>query len=165
MRCTTTMRAAAGALGAVVVLASGCVGHKSVHAELVIPASPDRVWEVLTDTSDYAAWNPIFVSVEGEFAEGQTLLYGMKNPEGEVADVEPEIVKLVPEREINQFGGVPGILTFDHTWRLEPMDESTRVTQHEEYRGIYVWFWDPSWVEDAYEASLLGLRDEVAKRR
>ena len=143
-------------------LSLGCA-HKTVHAELVIPASPDRIWAVLTDTAAYAEWNPIFVRAEGEFREGGTVAYGMKSPDGEVSDVAPTVRKLVPSREINQFGGIPGVLTFDHTWRIDPLPEGSKVTQHEEYRGVYVWFWDPAWVEDAYEEALVGLRDRVAE--
>ena len=143
-------------------VALGC-GHKSVHAELVIPAAPDRIWDVLMDTEAYGEWNPIFVSVEGEFREGGTLAYQMKSPDGELSDVEPTVRKLVPGREINQFGGVRGILTFDHTWRIDPVPEGSKVTQHEEYRGVYVWFWDPAWVEDAYEDGLVALRERVSQ--
>ncbi len=140
----------------------GCVGHKTVHAELVIPASPDRVWAVITDGASYGEWNPILVSAKGEFVEGGTILYEMKNPEGEVYEVDPIVRKVVPERELNQFGGTRGVLTFDHTWLIEPVEAGSKVTQHEEYRGIGVFFWDPAWVEDAYEAGLVALRDRLA---
>lgn len=53
------------------------------------------------------------------------------------------------------------MLTFDHTWRLEVVDGGTRVTQSEEYRGIGVLFWDPAWVEEAYEQANFNLRDRV----
>ena len=153
----------ASLLALAAALLVGC-GHKAVHAELVIAAPPAAIWEVLTDTAAYGEWNPIFVSAEGEFREGGTVAYEMKNPDGEISDVEPTVRKLVPEREINQFGGFSGILTFDHTWRLEPVDAATRVIQHEEYRGVYVWFWDPGWVERAYEHALVALRERVEAR-
>ena len=49
------------------------------------------------------------------------------------------------------------MLAFDHTWRLEPVPGGTRVIQHEEYRGIGVWFWDPAWYEVAYRDGLAAL--------
>ena len=147
-------------IGAVVALAWS--GHKVVHAEQVVSASPDRVWAVLTDAAGYAEWNPIFVSAQGEFRQGGGVVYEMKSPDGAVSRVEPEIRKLEVEREINQYGGLPGILTFDHTWHLEPVAGGTRVTQHEEYRGLYVWFWDPAWVERAYEEAIIALSERVA---
>ena len=57
--------------------------------------------------------------------------------------------------------GTRGVLTFDHTWRLEPVADGTRVTQHEEYRGIGVWFWDPAWVEEAYGDGLVALEERL----
>ena len=38
----------------------------------------------------------------------------------------------------------------------------TRVIQHEEYRGIGVWFWDPKAVEVAYQQSLVNLKARLA---
>ena len=29
---------------------------------------------------------------------------------------------------------------------------------HEEYRGIGVWFWDPSWFQGAYQRAIEGLK-------
>ncbi len=142
----------------------GIFGHKSVHAELVIPASPAQIWSVLTDASGYAEWNPVFVEVRGEHAEGNKLTYQMKDQTGKTTEVEATVVKLDLERELNQFGGVRGILTFDHHWYLEPVEGGTKVTQHEDYRGFGVWFWDPSWFETAYAQANEALRDRVAQR-
>ena len=71
--------------------------------------------------------------------------------------------RLVGGQELNQFGGLRGVLTFDHTWRLEPVAGGTRVTQHEEYRGIGVWFWDPAWVEEAYRDALVALERHLER--
>ena len=54
-------------------------------------------------------------------------------------------------------------MTFDHTYLLEAVEGGTRVTQHEEYRGIGVLFWDASWVEPAYSKVNEALRDRVAQ--
>ncbi len=161
MTSTRRARRLATSLALAMPVILGCMGHKSVHAELVIPAPPARIWDVLTDTAAYGEWNPIFVSVDGTFEEGATVAYQMKGSDGETSEVESEVRAFVPEREINQFGGIPFVVTFDHTWRIDPVPEGAKVTQHEEYRGVYVWFWDPSWVEDAYEEALVALRDRV----
>ena len=126
------------------------LGHKIVHTEIVIPAPPEEIWAALTDPLGYPEWNPIFVYVEGEYREGAEMSYRMRDHRGKVTDVKSKVVKLVEPQVLNQFGGLRGVLTFDHTWQLESMDEGTRVIQHEEYRGIGVWFWDASWVEPLY---------------
>ena len=159
------MRLAAWIVGliAVVILALSLLGHKSVHAELVIPAPPEAIWSVLTDAAGYEEWNPVFAGVEGDYREGGKMAYRMRDASGTETDVTATVIKLEPGRELNQFGGMRGILTFDHHWFLEPVEGGTRVTQHEEYRGIGVWFWDPSWFESAYARANEALRNRVAQ--
>ena len=152
-----------GALVAALALAVLAVtGSKSVHAERVIPRSADAIWAALIDAGRYGEWNPIFVRAEGRFEEGATIRYEMKTQDGATTPVEPLVRRLVGGQELNQFGGMRGVLTFDHTWRLEPVAGGTRVTQHEEYRGIGVWFWDPAWVEEAYREALVALERHLA---
>jgi hypothetical protein len=69
---------------------------------------------------------------------------------------------MIKEKKLNQAGGIPGFLTQDHTYLLEPVDGGTRLTQHEEFRGIYLLFWDTSWIEPAYQKSNENLRGKVA---
>ncbi len=146
----------------VLVVLAVVLPRKSVHAELVIPAEPADVWRVLVDPGSYSNWNPIFVAVEGRFEEGNILSVAMRSPDGSETPVAPRVKKIVVNQEINQVGGIPGVLTFDHTWRLEPSDDGTNVIQHEEYRGIGVLFWDPAWVEDAYEDGNQGLNNYLS---
>ena len=151
----------AAGLVLIVLAALAFFSRKSVRAELTIQADPQQVWAVLTDADSYRDWNPILVSVDGEFVEGRTLSVEMKNPDDSVTVVTPRVRRMVPNAELNQVGGVPGVLTFDHTWRLEAEDGGTRVTQFEEYRGIGVLFWDPAWVEAAYRRANENLRVRV----
>ena len=161
------MRTSRWAIGALVVAAIlvllALTGGKSVRAERVIPRSAEAIWTALMDTGRYGEWNPIFVSAEGRFEEGGTIRYQMKTGDGTTTPVEPLVRRLVGGQELNQFGGLRGVLTFDHTWRLEPVAGGTRVTQHEEYRGIGVWFWDPAWVEEAYRDALVALERHLER--
>lgn len=150
----------AGGLVAVVI-ALALTGHKQVHAELVVAAPPKAVWSVLTDASGYAEWNPVFTKVEGTYARDAEMAYKMKDEAGKEHDVKAKVIKFDEARELNQFGGMRGVMTFDHHWILEPTDGGTKVIQHEEYRGIGVWFWDPSWFETAYGNANEALRDRV----
>lgn len=31
-------------------------GYRTIHAEIIIDASPEQVWEVLTDAKSYSQW-------------------------------------------------------------------------------------------------------------
>jgi hypothetical protein len=104
----------------------------------------------------------VLVPIEGDLREGEKLKYQMTQPDGKQSDIMARVKKMVELKELNQGGGIPGILTFDHKWLLEPVNEGTRVTQHEEYRGIGVLFWDASWVEPAYRNVNEALKNRVA---
>jgi hypothetical protein len=138
------------------------VGCKSVHAELVVHTTPEKVWSVLIDTKGYKEWNPVLIPVEGELKEGEKLKYQMRDKSGTQSEVTAKVIKIIPNKILNQYDGIPGILTFNHTWKIEPENAGTKVIQHEEYRGIGVLFWDPSWFQTAYQKSLERLRERIA---
>ena len=45
---------------------------RDLRHEIEIAASPDRIWEELTNTSDYS-WNPFIRRIEGRLAVGEKL--------------------------------------------------------------------------------------------
>lgn len=145
--------------------ASMCAGCATVHTEVFVPAPPEVVWGVLTDANGYADWNPVFIDADGHYAEGESVRYRVREPDGSEHAIEAKVVRVESSRLLNQFGGRRGILVFDHEWRLQPVQGGTLVTQHEEYRGVGVWFWDESWVEPAYRQANEALRSRSTKSR
>ena len=150
-----------GAALALLVLLAVWLPRKSVHAELVIDAPAAQIWEVIMDAASYTQWNPIFVAVEGTFAEGASMGLSMRLEDGSVTAFEVVVKKLLPEQELHQRAGFPGILTADHQWLLEQTPAGTRVIQHEEYRGIGVLFYDPSYVQVSYAEGLAALKTRI----
>ena len=149
-----------GLLG-VVTVATAIFGRKVVHTEIEIAAPESEIWSVLSDAGRYAEWNPVIIKVEGQYELGAELSNTVRDGNGQESVMTSKVVRFVPDKELNQFGGLPGLLTFDHQWILEPTDTGTRVIQHEEYRGIGIWFWDESWVEPAYSKANEALRERV----
>ncbi len=156
---TTWSLAIAGILAALISLS--LFTRRSVRAVLTIDARPDEIWQVLTNPEGYVDWNPIHVSVEGRFEEGATLAVEKKNPDSSVSILAPRVERVVPNQVLRQTGGVAGLLAFDHTWRLDPVEGGTKVTQHEMYQGIGVLFLDEVWVATAYRRALIQLRDLI----
>ena len=145
----------------VVLAIASMLSRKSVHTELIIPATPAEIWAILIDAPRYSEWNPVLVQVEGVMQEDAKLANHVQEPGGSLTVMTSTVNKMIAAKELNQSGGIPGVLTFNHTYRLEPVDDGTRVTQHEEYRGLGVWFWDESWVEPAYAGVNEALRKRV----
>lgn len=136
-------------------------GHKSVHAEIEIPASPKQVWNVLVDIERYEEWNTVLVPLEGELREGANVRYEFRQNADNTYTIPSKVEKVVEQTLLNQRGGMQGILSFDHRYTLEPANGGTKVIIHEEYRGIGVPFWDPAPVEAAYHRLNQALKDRV----
>ncbi len=69
------------------------------------------------------------------------------------------VKKVVAPKELSQYAGVPGVLTADHSYRLEHV--LTRVVQHEVDNGVAMLFWDSSCVQHTYEKVNLALKRRV----
>ena len=137
------------------------LGRETFHAEITMEATPEEVWSVLTDAPGYAAWNPLLVPISGDFSEGEEVEYQMTQPNGKQSIMKSRVRKVVALEVLGQRAGIPGVLTADHTWRLEPTPGGTRVIQHEVDNGVAMLFWDSSWVQPAYERVNLALKRRV----
>lgn len=126
-------------------------GRKSVHHETVINASPEKIWAVLIDTDSYGSWNPTMKLLEGEVKEGSKVKYQFTQDAENVSEIPANVKKIIPNKLLNQGGGLPIVLTFDHKYILEPSGNGTKLTIHEDYTGIWVNFWNPAPVQTAYE--------------
>ena len=71
------------------------------------------------------------------------------------------VTALVANRELRQSGGLPGILTYNHSWLLQPVAGGTLVRQIDVDRGGFLWFWDTSWIEPAYQRANAALAARV----
>lgn len=146
------------------LLGAALGGCKTVTVETVIRAKPATVWSVLSDAPGFARWNPVHVKVEGEFREGEVVRIHVKDGTGKVSAFPSTVRRLAPERALAQGGGVPGFLTFDHSFHLEAVDGGTRVVQREQFRGAGVLFADLDWVEDGYRRVNAALKQTAEAR-
>ena len=142
------MYIAIGILALLLVLV--LTGRKSVHHEITINASPEKVWSVLVDTDNYESWNPVMKLLEGEVKEGNKVKYQFTQDADNISEIPSNVKKVIPNELLNQGGGLPFILTFNHKYLLEPLGNGTKLIIHEDYKGIGVNFWNPAPVEVAY---------------
>jgi len=145
----------------VVVALLAIFTKKTFTVERVVDASKEEVWAVLTDTGSYPEWNPVFTAVNGEYIEGAKLVNSVRDPKNVVTDMSATVRRVDHLNEINQAGGIPGVITFNHRWLLESVDGGTKVTQHEVDRGIGLWFWNSDWIEPSYNNVLVELEKRL----
>lgn len=136
------------------------LGNKSVHHEITINATPEKVWSVLIDTDNYDNWNPVMKLLEGEVKEGNKVKYQFTQAADKQYDIDTNVKIVDPNKLLNQGGGIPMVLTFNHQYILKPASNGTKLTIHEDYGGIGVNFWNPKPVQAAYER----LNEAIKKR-
>ena len=124
-----------GSLVLVGLVVASLLTTKTFRVEAVVPATPEDVWAVLTETEHYPEWNPVFVEVVGQYEPGTRVLNKVKDPSGNILEMTATVRTVTPNRESRQTGGTHGIITFDHRWLLEPVEGGSRVIQLEVDRG------------------------------
>lgn len=144
-----------------VLIVAYVTGRKSVHSEVTVAATPEKVWSVLTNTNTYASWNPVMQLLEGELTAGSSVKYQFTQSATNVYKISARVRKVMSNKLLNQIGGMPLFLTFNHYYILESSGKETKVIIHEDYKGIGVHFWNPKPVQEAYEKLNLALKKQV----
>lgn len=96
-----------------------------------IKASPERVWQVITDFSEFPAWNPMTPGMKGELREGAKLK-GKLGLGPATVPFFPTLLTVEPNVELRWKGGVPGAFIADHRFIIEPISEETTLLRHHE---------------------------------
>jgi hypothetical protein len=114
---------------------------KELHSEIVIDASPERVWDVLTDFASYPQWNPFIRRISGELEVGGRLEVRLEPPDSRGITMRPTVLRAEPNRLIRWVGHllVPGLFDGEHSLAIEPLEEDrVRFVQHEAFKGVLV---------------------------
>ena len=115
---------------------------KRLSAHVDIQATPERVWEVLTDLAAYPEWNPFIVRAEGVVELGCRLTLTMQPVGGRAMTLRPRLVAVDVPRELRWRGklGMPGLMDAEHSFTLAPRGSGTRLVHQETFRGVLVPF-------------------------
>jgi hypothetical protein len=114
---------------------------KQLRAHIDIQASPQRVWQVLTDFAAYPQWNPFITQASGTAAPGERLSVRMQPAGGRAMTFRPTVLEAAPQRRLRWIGRVlfPGVFDGEHSFTIEPLEQgSVRLTQQEDFRGALV---------------------------
>jgi hypothetical protein len=114
---------------------------RQLRSEIEVQASPDRVWETLTDFAAYAHWNPFIIQATGEPVPGAHLQLLMRLPGRRPMTLRPEVLEATPARRLRWLGQlfVPGLFDGEHSFTIDSVGaDRVRLTQQEEFRGLLV---------------------------
>jgi len=114
---------------------------RTIEATIVIDAPLTEVWEVLSDGSQYVAWNPFITSVSGDLEPGARPTLRISPPGKRAMTFRPRITDASPERGLRWRGHLvlPGLCDAEHEFVLTPETPGhSRVPQRETFRGFLV---------------------------
>jgi hypothetical protein len=107
-----------------------------------IDATPERVWQVLTDLPAYAEWNPFVTKADGAFVVGDRLSVSVPpvNPFVQ-ANLRPTVVEVAPFRRLRLWSrltrpAIPGLFDVEHTMTITEHDGGVRLWQQDRFGGL-----------------------------
>jgi hypothetical protein len=141
----------------------------AVAAETVIEASPQQVWDVLTDFAAYAQWNPFIINAAGSARVGERFTATFRPAGSRGTRIRPRILRAEPGRELRWKGSVvvPGLFDGEHAFTLTPTaDGGTHLRQEENFTGVLVPLFRSTFTatEQSFVAMNEALRDRVRRR-
>lgn len=114
---------------------------KEIYTEIEISATPERVWQILTDFEALPEWNPFMRRASGEVKVGAKLEVFLQPSGGRGMTFKPTVVEATPNREFRWLGnlGVRGLFDGEHSFTIEPLGENrVRFVHRESFRGLLV---------------------------
>ena len=125
-----------------------------------INATPETVWNVLTDINNWPRWNPDVknVSFNGDVSVGSKFKW--KAGPGNITSIFQEIER--PKRLV-WTGKTLGIKAI-HVWKLAPNDNKTILNTEESWDGIIVNIlhgWMQKTLDESTESGLKHLKDGI----
>lgn len=114
---------------------------KEIKTQIQINASPESVWQVLTDFENHSKWNPFVRSISGEVKKGNKIKVVLGPQGSKPMTFKPTVLAFEPNREFRWLGhlGFPGIFDGEHSFELlENVDGTTTFIHGERFKGILV---------------------------
>lgn len=112
---------------------------QKIQTTIDIDASPDVVWDVVTDLERYAEWNPLITSSAGVVEVGERLTNRLEAPGGNARTFTVRVAAVDRPRQFEWNGtlfGIASLLNGRHRLELEATPAGTRLTHSEEFTGI-----------------------------
>ena len=101
-----------------------------------IQATPDAIWEILTDASGYTDWDPNMTKLEGTIAPGEQIkVYTTLSPD---RTFPVKVTEFVPGEKMVWASGMPlGLFKGVRTFTLTPQDGGgTEFSMREVFSGL-----------------------------
>jgi hypothetical protein len=113
---------------------------KENRNEIEIQATPERVWEALTDLGKYPEWNPLLCRAEGKLTVGEKINLTARSASSEM-NLHCSVTMVEPNRQFSwKFHVIlPFLFRGEHIFKIEPINEhKVRFIDREIFDGLLV---------------------------
>ncbi len=114
---------------------------KEIKTEVLINATPEKVWAILTDFENYPNWNPFIKLIKGEVKIGNKIIVKIEPPEAKGMTFKPKILTFETNKELSWLGHLLFAGLFDGKHKFELIDNgdgTTTFRQSEKFKGVLV---------------------------
>lgn len=114
---------------------------KEIRTEILINASPEKVWKILTDFEKYPTWNPFIKSIKGNVKVGEKIIAQIEPPEAKGMTFKPEVLVFEENKQFSWLGHLffTGLFDGEHIFELiDNGNGTTTFIQREKFKGILV---------------------------
>lgn len=102
-----------------------------------IKATPDAIWQALTDFGAYNDWNPMLQNVKGEARAGSKVSFEVLTGKTKRLKLAAKVGQADAPAELNWSGGSALAIGGMHYFRLEELsDGHTRLHHGENFKGL-----------------------------
>jgi len=114
---------------------------KEIKAEIVINASPEKIWVILKNFDNYPTWNPFIKSIKGEVKVGNKITVRIEPPNAKGMTFKPKVLTYETNKQLSWLGQLFFTGVFDGEHKFELIDNGNRTTtftQSEKFKGFLV---------------------------
>lgn len=116
---------------------------KLIYSEIIIKASPERVWKEFTNFEKYPSWNPFIKSLKGSPIVGGKIEVLLTPPGKKGMTFKPVVLAFDSEFQLRWIGKlfVKGIFDGEHTFLIKDNKDGTSTfIQFERFKGVLIPF-------------------------
>ncbi len=143
--------------------------HRTIYTDIIIDATQEEVWSVLTDTASYKSWAAFLVDIQGEIKDGQKITAIFQtNPKKKKLTTIEHTISVSEGKEFFWAEKGPGGIKDNHHFQVESTgDGKTRFIQSDEIMKGMTWLLGGNLSKmyaEGYQAFNRSLKAEVEQR-
>jgi hypothetical protein len=112
---------------------------KQIATELATTASPQRLWDVLTEFNRYSEWSPLFAGLDGEPRVGEKIVLTLRpGSTGKTRSAAATISAVIPQEYLEWRGSLllPALYRGVHRFRITPTFPGSLLNNSEDISGL-----------------------------